>query len=58
MKITEVLPKIIKPLTPQQMMIRNLKQNIENSKKKLQSEKDKQRRAKEMEIQRKIMSYG
>ena len=43
MKISEVIPKTIKPLTPQQVMIRNLKQNIENSRKKLQAEKDRQR---------------
>jgi hemerythrin superfamily protein len=58
MKICEVIPKIIKPLTPQQMMIRNLKQNIENSRKKLQAEKDRQRKAKEMERQKKILNYG
>jgi hypothetical protein len=58
MKISEVIPKIIKPLTPQQMMIRNLKQNIENSRKKLQAEKDRQRKAKEMERQKKILNYG
>lgn len=58
MKISEVIPKTIKPLTPQQMMIRNLKQNIENSRKKLQAEKDRQRKAKEMERQKRIMNYG
>ena len=58
MKICEVIPKIIKPLTPQQMMIRNLKQNIENSRKKLQAEKDRQRKAKEMERQKRILNYG
>jgi hypothetical protein len=57
-KIYEVIPKIIKPLTPQQMMIRNLKQNMENSRKKLQAEKDRQRKAKEMERQKRIMNYG
>jgi len=46
MKITEVIPKKIEPLTPQQMVIRNLKQNIENSKKKLRLEKERQRKAK------------
>jgi len=58
MKISEVIPKIIKPLTAQQMMIRNLKQNIENSRKKLQAEKDRQRKAKEMERQKRILNYG
>ena len=58
MKIHEVIPKIIKPLTPKQMMIRNLKQNMENSRKKLQAEKDRQRKAKEMERQKRIMNYG
>jgi len=58
MKICEVIPKTIKPLTPQQMMIRNLKQNIENSKKKLQAEKDRQRKVKDMERQKRIMNYG
>ena len=58
MKISEVIPKTIKPLTPQQMMIRNLKQNIENSRKRLQAEKDRQRKAKEMERQKRIMNYG
>jgi hypothetical protein len=58
MRITEVIPKKIKPLTPQQMKIRNLKQNIENSRKKLQAEKDRQRKAKELERQRRIMNYG
>ena len=58
MKIHEVIPKITKPLTPQQMMIRNLKQNMENSRKKLQAEKDRQRKAKEMERQKRIMNYG
>jgi hypothetical protein len=57
-KIYEVIPKIIKPLTPQQMMIRNLKQNMENSRKRLQAEKDRQRKAKEMEKQKRIMNYG
>jgi hypothetical protein len=57
-KIYEVIPKIIKPLTPQQMMIRNLKQNMENSRKRLQAEKDRQRKAKEMERQKRIMNYG
>ena len=58
MKICEVIPKTIKPLTQQQMMIRNLKQNMENSRKKLQAEKDRQRKAKEMERQKRIMNYG
>jgi len=58
MKISEVIPKTIKSLTPQQMMIRNLKQNMENSRKKLQAEKDRQRKAKEMERQKRIMNYG
>ncbi len=58
MKISEVIPKTIKPLTPKQMMIRNLKQNIENSRKKLQAEKDRQRKAKEMERQKRILNYG
>jgi hypothetical protein len=58
MKICEVIPKTIKPLTPQKMMIRNLKQNIENSRKRLQAEKDRQRKAKEMERQKRIMNYG
>jgi len=58
MKICEVIPKTIKPLTPQQMMIRNLKQNIENSRKKLQAEKDRQRKVKDMERQKRIMNYG
>ena len=58
MKITEVIPKKIEPLTPQQMRIRNLKQNIENSRKKLQAEKERQRKTKEMERQRRIMNYG
>jgi hypothetical protein len=57
-KIYEVIPKIIKPLTSQQMMIRNLKQNMENSRKRLQAEKDRQRKAKEMERQKRIMNYG
>jgi len=58
MKISEVITKTIKPLTPQKMMIRNLKQNMENSRKKLQAEKDRQRKAKEMERQKRIMNYG
>jgi hypothetical protein len=58
MKISEVITKTIKPLTTQQMMIRNLKQNMENSRKKLQAEKDRQRKAKEMERQKRIMNYG
>lgn len=58
MKISEVIPKTIKPLTPQQMTIRNLKQNIENGRKKLQAEKDRQKKAKELERQRRIMNYG
>jgi hypothetical protein len=57
MKISEVIPKTIKPLTPQKMIIRNLKQNIENSRKKLQAEKDRQRKAKEMERQKRILNY-
>ena len=58
MKITEVIHKTIKPLTPQQMIIRNLKQNIENSRKKLQAENERQRKAKEMERQKRITNYG
>lgn len=58
MKITEVIPKIIKPLTPQQMVIRNLKKNIENSRKKLRLEKERQRKDKEIKRLEKIRKYG
>lgn len=58
MKITEVIPKKIKPLTPQQMLVRNLKQNIESSKKKLRLEKERQSKAKEIKRLEKIRKYG
>jgi predicted alpha/beta-fold hydrolase len=58
MKITEVIPKNTKPLTPQQMLIRNLKQNVENSKKKLRLEKERQNKAKEIKRLEKIRKYG
>ena len=58
MKINEVVPKIINPLTPNQMLIRNLKQNIENSKKKLRLEKQRQQKAKEIKKLEKIRKYG
>lgn len=58
MKITEVIPKKIEPLTPQQMVIRNLKQNIENSKKKLRLEKERQSNAKQIKRLEKIRKYG
>ncbi len=58
MKITEVIPKNTKPLTPQQMLIRNLKQNVENSKKKLRLEKERQNKAKEIKRLDKIRKYG
>lgn len=58
MKITEVIPKIIKPLTPQQMVIRNLKKNIENSRKKLRLEKERQRKAREIKRLERIRKYG
>lgn len=58
MKICEVIPKTIKPLTPQKMMIRNLKQNVENSKKKLRLEKERQNKAKEIKRLDKIRKYG
>ena len=58
MKIAEVIPKNTKPLTPQQMLIRNLKQNVENSKKKLRLEKERQNKAKEIKRLDKIRKYG
>lgn len=58
MKITEVIPKTIKPLTPQQMVIRNLKKNVENSRKKLRLEKERQRKAREIKRLEKIRKYG
>ena len=58
MKINEVIPKNTKPLTPQQMLIRNLKQNVENSKKKLRLEKERQNKAKEIKRLEKIRKYG
>jgi len=58
MKINEVVPKIINPLTPQQMLIRSLKQNIENSKRKLRLEKERQQKAKEIKKLEKIRKYG
>lgn len=58
MKIAEVVPKPIKPLSPQQMVIRNLKKNVENSRKKLRLEKERQRKAKEIKRLEKIRKYG
>lgn len=58
MKIAEVVPKPIKPLSPQQMVIRNLKKNVENSRKKLRLEKERQRKAREIKRLEKIRKYG
>ena len=58
MKIAEVITKKIKPLTPQQMVIRNLKKNVETSRKKLRLEKERQRKAKEIKRLERIRKYG
>jgi len=58
MKMKEVLNKRIKPLNPKQMLIKRLKQNIENSRKKLRIEKERQEKNKELNRIKKIRNYG
>ena len=58
MKMKEVLSKRIKPLNPKQMLIKRLKQNIENSRKKLRIEKERQEKNKELNRIKKIRNYG
>jgi len=58
MKMKEVLSKRIKPLNPKQMLIKRLKQNVENSRNKLRLEKERQRKAREIKRLEKIRKYG
>ena len=58
MKMKEVLSKRIKPLNPKQMLIKRLKQNVENSRKKLRIEKERQEKNKELNRIKKIRNYG
>ena len=58
MKMKEVLSKIIKPLNPKQMLIKRLKQNVENSRKKLRIEKERQEKNRELNRIKNIRNYG
>ena len=58
MKMKEVLSKRIKPLNPKQMLIKRLKQNVENSRKKLRIEKERQEKNRELNRIKKIRNYG
>ena len=58
MKMKEVLNKRIKPLNPKQMLIKRLKQNVENSRKKLRVEKERQEKNRELNRIKKIRNYG
>ena len=58
MKMKEVLNKRIKPLNPKQMLIKKLKQNVENSRKKLRIEKERQEKKRELNRIKKIKNYG
>ena len=58
MKMKEVLSKRIKPLNPKQMLIKRLKQNVENSRKKLRIEKERQEKNRELNRIKKIKNYG
>ena len=58
MKMREVLSKRIKPLNPKQMLIKRLKQNVENSRKKLRIEKERQEKNRELNRIKNIRNYG
>ncbi len=58
MKMIEVVTKKIKPLTLKQMVIKRLKQNVENSRRKLSLEKERQRKNKELKRSKRIRNYG
>ena len=58
MKMKEVLNKRIKPLNPKQMLIKKLKQNVENSRKKLRIEKERQEKNRELNRIKNIRNYG
>ena len=58
MKMKEILNKRIKPLNPKQMLIKRLKQNVENSRKKLRIEKERQEKKRELNRIKKIKNYG
>ncbi len=58
MKMIEVVTKKIKPLTPKQMVIKRLKQNMENSRRKLSLEKERQRKNRELKRSKRIRNYG
>jgi hypothetical protein len=58
MKMKEVLSKRIKPLNPKQMLIKRLKQNVENSRKKLRIEKERQEKNRELNRIKNIRNYG
>jgi hypothetical protein len=44
MKVFEVITKPLKPLTPQQLRIKSLKQNVERDRQQLNAEREKQRK--------------
>jgi len=54
----EVVTKKIKSLTPKQMVIKRLKQNVENSRRKLSLEKERQRKNRELKRLKRIRNYG
>ena len=58
MKMKEVLSKRIKPLNPKQMLIKRLKQNVEDSRKKLRIEKERQEKNRELNRIKNIRNYG
>jgi hypothetical protein len=58
MKMIEVVTKKIKPLTLKQMVIKRLKQNVENSRRKLSLEKERQRKNRELKRSKRIRNYG
>ena len=58
MKMIEVVTKKIKTLTPKQMVIKRLKQNMENSRRKLSLEKERQRKNRELKRSKRIRNYG
>ena len=58
MKMKEVLSKRIKPLNPKQMLIKRLKQNVENSRKKLRIEKERPEKNRELNRIKNIRNYG
>jgi hypothetical protein len=58
MKMIEVVTKKIKPLNPKQMVIKRLKQNMENSRRKLSLEKERQRKNRELKRSKRIRNYG